>query len=151
MLPIYGALRKTRALDEGPLTLRKGCENAISYSRPVVPGCARCAMAHPDFGRSVNPISTRGDRLYPPNYYWHIRNFRPSDGSVSKSEKLLLIIQNGSISNYRCHAIKYSWPKKLFLKSFLDTILQPRSVCNVKNKFFDLSVYKHIVYYLAYL
>ena len=29
-------------------------------SRPVVPGCAGCAMAHPDFGRSVNPISTRG-------------------------------------------------------------------------------------------
>ena len=29
-------------------------------SRPVVPGCARCAMAHPDFGRSVNPIATRG-------------------------------------------------------------------------------------------
>ena len=28
--------------------------------RPVVPGCARCAMAQPDFGRSVNPISTRG-------------------------------------------------------------------------------------------
>ena len=48
---------------------------------------------------------------------------------VSKSEKLLLIIQNGSISNYRCHAIKYSSPKKLVLKSFLDTILQPRSVC----------------------
>ena len=37
-------------------------------SRPVVPGCAGCAMAHPDFGRSVNPISTRGDRLCPPNY-----------------------------------------------------------------------------------
>ena len=35
---------------------------------------------HPDFGRSVNPISTRGDRLCPPNYYWHIRIFRPSDG-----------------------------------------------------------------------
>ena len=29
--------------------------------RPVVPGCAGCTMAHPDFGRSVNPISTRGD------------------------------------------------------------------------------------------
>ena len=28
--------------------------------RPVVPGCAGCAMAHSDFGRSVNPISTRG-------------------------------------------------------------------------------------------
>ena len=46
--------------------------------RPVVPGCAGCAMAHPDFGRSVNPISTRGDRLCPPNYYWHTRIFRPS-------------------------------------------------------------------------
>ena len=51
--------------------------------RPVVPGCAGCAMAHPDFGRSVNPISTRGDRLCPPNYYWHTRIFRPSDGPVS--------------------------------------------------------------------
>ena len=27
----------------------------------------------PDFGRLVNPISTRGDRLYPPHYYWHPR------------------------------------------------------------------------------
>ena len=27
--------------------------------RPVVPGGAGCAMADPDFGRSVNPISTR--------------------------------------------------------------------------------------------
>ena len=36
--------------------------------RPVVPGCAGCAIAHPDFGRSVNPISTRWDRLCPPNY-----------------------------------------------------------------------------------
>ena len=25
--------------------------------------CAGCAMAHPDFGRSVNPISTRGGHL----------------------------------------------------------------------------------------
>ena len=26
----------------------------------------------------VNPISTRGDRLCPPNYYWHTRIFRPT-------------------------------------------------------------------------
>ena len=38
------------------------------------------AMAPPDFGRSVNPISTRGVRLYPPNYHWHPRIFRSSDG-----------------------------------------------------------------------
>jgi hypothetical protein len=43
---------------------------SMLQSRPVVPGC----------GRSVNPISTRGDRLCPPNYYWHTRIFRPSDG-----------------------------------------------------------------------
>ena len=49
---------------------------------PVVPGCAGCAMAHPDFDRSVNPISTRGDKICPPNYYWHTRIFRPFDDPV---------------------------------------------------------------------
>ena len=33
--------------------------------RPVVPGCAVCAMAHPDFGRSVKPISTSGVQIMP--------------------------------------------------------------------------------------
>ena len=37
------------------------CLMILSLSvRGVVPGGAGCAMAHPDFGRSVNPISTRG-------------------------------------------------------------------------------------------
>ena len=35
--------------------------------RPVVPGGAGDAMAPPDFGRLVNPISTKGGRLCPPN------------------------------------------------------------------------------------
>ena len=35
--------------------------------RPVVPGGAGDAIAPPDFGRSVNPISTKGGRLCPPN------------------------------------------------------------------------------------
>ena len=44
-------------------------ENIITLCfRGVIPGDA---MAHPDFGRSVNPISTRGYKLCPPNYYWH--------------------------------------------------------------------------------
>ena len=30
------------------------------HCRPVVPGGAGVAMSLPDFGRSVNPISTRG-------------------------------------------------------------------------------------------
>ena len=58
--------------------------NSLFYwVRPVVPGCAGCATAHPDFVRSVNPISTRGDKLCPPNYYWHTRIFSPSNGPVS--------------------------------------------------------------------
>ena len=59
----------------------------VNKYRPVVPGCAGCAMAHPDFGRSVKPISTRGDRLCPPNYYWHTRIFRPSDGPALTLER----------------------------------------------------------------
>ena len=47
-----------------------------------------------------------------------------------KSEKLLLIIQKTSISNYRSHANKCSCPKTFFWKSFLDTILQSRSLCS---------------------
>ena len=35
--------------------------------RGVVPGGAGGAMSPPDFGRSVNPISTKGGRLCPPN------------------------------------------------------------------------------------
>ena len=34
-----------------------------------------------------------------------------------------------SISVYRCHAIKYSCPKKLVLKSFLETFWRFRSLC----------------------
>ena len=36
-------------------------------SRPVVPRGAGGAMAPPDFGRSVNPISTKVGRLCPSN------------------------------------------------------------------------------------
>ena len=32
-----------------------------------LPGGCHGTMAPPHFGRSVNPISTRGGRLYPPN------------------------------------------------------------------------------------
>ena len=52
-------------------------------------------MAHPEFGRSVHPISTRGDRLCPPNYYWHTRNFRPSDGP--DTHRLLLYLWSASL------------------------------------------------------
>ena len=50
--------------------------------------------------------------------------------SVPKGEKLLFINQKASISNYICHAIKYSCSKELVLKSLLDSILQSRSLCS---------------------
>ena len=46
-------------------------------------------MAHPDFGRSVNPISIKGDRLCPPNNYWHTRIFRLSDGPEMENRIIL--------------------------------------------------------------
>ena len=39
----------------------------LGNSRGVVPGGAGGAIAPPDFGRSVNLISTKGGRLCPPN------------------------------------------------------------------------------------
>ena len=35
----------------------------LEQGRGVIPGGAGGFMAPPDFGRSVNPISTRGDRF----------------------------------------------------------------------------------------
>ena len=84
--------------------------------RGVVPGGAGSAMAHPDFGRSVNPISTRGYRLCSPNYYWHPRIFRPSDGpddciksSMGKVEKKDTSFKNGLMRKiYRLFQVFYS-------------------------------------------
>ena len=39
----------------------------LGETRPVVPGGVGGTMAPPDLGKSVNPISTKGDRLCPPN------------------------------------------------------------------------------------
>ena len=41
------------------MLLKSSCITTTKF-RGVVRGCAGCAIAHPDFGRSVNPISTRG-------------------------------------------------------------------------------------------
>ena len=42
-----------------------------------------CAMAPPDFGRSVNPYLNQGGQIIPTKKYWHPRVFRPSDGPGS--------------------------------------------------------------------
>ena len=65
------ALRAVAFLVGGGVRARLLC-------RDVVPGGAGGAMTNPDFVRSVNLISTRGDRLCPPNCYW-----QPQKGSVN--------------------------------------------------------------------
>ena len=47
------------------------------YIRDAARGRAEGAAAPPDFGRSVNPISTRGGWLCPPQYYLPPRIFNP--------------------------------------------------------------------------
>ena len=64
--------------------------SALSEKKPplvggVVPAGAGGAIAPPDFGRSVNPISARGNRFCLPNYFWHPQIFRPSDGSEKET------------------------------------------------------------------
>ena len=42
-------------------------KSSVVTVRGVVPGDVGGAMVPPDLGRLVNPISTRGGRLCPPN------------------------------------------------------------------------------------
>ena len=46
---------------------QKKCIQPKFRDTGVVPGSAGDAMAPPDFGRTVNPISTKGSRLCTPN------------------------------------------------------------------------------------
>ena len=60
-------------------------------SRGFVPGGAQGAMAPPDFGWSVNPISTRGtEYAHLITYYWHPQIFRP----CAIPDTYLLVVNN---------------------------------------------------------
>ena len=49
------------------LSCEKNGKSEKQY-RAVVSGGAEGTLAPPEFGRSVNPIPTRGGRLCPPHY-----------------------------------------------------------------------------------
>ena len=51
-------------------------------------------MATPDFGRSVNPISTRGTDYA---HYWHPRISRPSDGPACRQLAGLMGLVNVNV------------------------------------------------------
>ena len=85
--------------------------------RPVVPGGAGGVPSTPDFGRSVNPISTKGDRLCPPNntgtpgfsYLPTALQRKPASSFHFAETKIILIIRrlvgsSGSIYNLHLRA-----------------------------------------------
>ena len=100
--------RHTPIFFENCSVLKLECGRAW-IARGVVPGGA---MTPPDFGRSVNSISTRGDSLCPPNYYWNPWIFRPSDGPelpmhyFGESESnwgVVVLVWIGSLNNKRIY------------------------------------------------
>ena len=70
------------------LRLYHGYEIKYIY-RPVVPGDARGAIVPPNFGRSVNPIQTKGGRLCPPNI-----TGTPGFSNLPTAENYTYLLQN---------------------------------------------------------
>ena len=109
-------------------------ENHLSTSGPEACrswGCRGCHAPPPDFGRSVNPISTRRGRLCPPHWYWHPRIFRPSYGPAfnmlefaeSSRGHLLLWVMRRCSEKYFLFLIRIStkWLQPYFF--YFDLIL----------------------------
>ena len=75
-------------ISENIFKLVQSSINKIPICIPILPllndgGTGGATAPSPAiFGRSVNPISSRGDRLCQPNYYWHTWIFRPYDGPL---------------------------------------------------------------------
>ena len=78
----------------------------IGCRRAVANGGAGEASAPQVFDRSVNPISTMGDRLCPPQYYQPPRIFRPCDGPVS--------VQDLAITMHYFGVNGFLWKKSTF-------------------------------------
>ena len=55
------------SMTENPILFKEEPSETDCEYTGVVPGGAGGAMAPPDFGTSVNPISAKGGRLFPPN------------------------------------------------------------------------------------
>ena len=77
------------------LSLNKKMTPLVLCLLAIRPVGAGGTLAPPDYGRSVNPISTSKGRLCPPHYNWQPWIFRPSYGpgymSVYCPEMLLAI------------------------------------------------------------
>ena len=71
-------------------------------SRPVASG------GPPDFGRSVNPISTRGGHIIPTQYYVPPQIFRPCDGPVTYTFSNLRSINEKVSTDFNLYAPAFS-------------------------------------------
>ena len=81
--------------------------------RGVVPVGAGGAMAPPDFSRSVNPISTRGGRLCPPN-----NAGTPGFSDLPTALTMSILISDRLFVAKENHFVLFlRFVKKMFLKS----------------------------------
>ena len=72
--------------DSGVGFVTFGAAAVVLLLRGVVSGGAGGAIAPPDFGRSLNPISTRGGRLSPPNSTGTSRFSDPPTALITSKE-----------------------------------------------------------------
>ena len=84
-----------------------------------------CRPLVPEFGRSVNPISTRVDRLCPRNYYWHTRIFRPSDGPAMDLKRVSFELAKNTSKTTHCLPKTFLcfWMNELCIYCYLCTWL----------------------------
>ena len=95
------------------------------YCRAVVSGGAGGTLAPPEFGRSVNPIPTRGGRLCPPHYCQHPRIRKPNDSSEVVLEMLTLcrfslMIVMGFIHKWQLGVGRWSVMGKILSTQFVN-------------------------------
>ena len=91
---------------------QKKCIQSKYKDNGVVPGVAGDAMAPPDFGRTVNPISTKGGRLCTPNNTG-IPGFSDLPTALRKAE----LLKSESVCIDRCVRINIWTFMKVLAKS----------------------------------
>ena len=74
--------------------------------RGVARGGAEGARAPPEFGRSVNPIQTRGARLYPSHYCQPPR--------IQKAIYISAVVNSKSLNSEKLQVLKTKCQKKIF-------------------------------------
>ena len=121
-----------------------------------------CRVCPPRFWQiSYNPISTRGNRLCPPNYYWHTRIFRPSDSpgwiydiALSRNFQLpfSFLTMYFSVANSNFVHVDDGHKQQLIVLCHfppgVSSVVERSSVVNFLLEFWIRTTFKQILYFL---